>query len=182
MSRKGCRHRGFQGSLMLVRAGLVLSMTARAQQPVRARATPGQDNGDSTQVSAERRSADAGGAAECGAGDVSVEPASVNQFSPAEVNYPLTTGDRLWTDYNALAEVEGGQLAVRMAQTTDLTVTAMTDTLAQFGLGQGSVHLRAYALEPGRRRSWTRRTLRVTVLAAGDVRVDVDPSGECDEW
>ena len=31
-------------------------------------------------------------------GNVSVEPASVNQFSAAEVNYPLTTGDRLYAD------------------------------------------------------------------------------------
>jgi hypothetical protein len=111
-------------------------------------------------------------------GNVSVEPASVNQFSPAEVNYPLTTGDRLWTDYSALAEVEAGQLAVRMAQTTDLTVTAMTDTLAQFGLGQGSVHLRTYALEPGTTTELDTPNVAVTVLATGDVRVDVDPNGE----
>jgi hypothetical protein len=111
-------------------------------------------------------------------GNVSVEPASVNQFSPAEVNYPLTTGDRLWTDYDALSEVEAGQMAVRMAQTTDLTVTAMTDTLAQFGLGQGSVHLRTYALEPGTTTELDTPNVAVTVLATGDVRVDVAPAGE----
>ena len=165
---------------MLAALGLVLSMTARAQQPDASQGypPPGQDNADSTQVQPSADPPTQVARLSVAQGNVSVEPASVNQFSPAEVNYPLTTGDRLWTDYNALAEVEGGQLAVRMAQTTDLTVTAMTDTLAQFGLGQGSVHLRAYELEPGTTTELDTPNVAVTVLAAGDVRVDVDPSGE----
>ncbi|HEY4009482.1 MAG TPA: DUF6600 domain-containing protein [Acidobacteriaceae bacterium] len=108
-------------------------------------------------------------------GNVSVEPASVNQFSPAEVNYPLTTGDRVWTDNGALAEVEGTQLVVRIGQATDLTVVAMTDTLAQFGLGQGSLHLQTFALVPGTEIDTP--NVAVTVLHPGDVRVDVDPGG-----
>lgn len=111
-------------------------------------------------------------------GSVSIEPASVNEFSPAEVNLPLTTGDRLWTDTGAVAELEAGQLAVRLGQSTDFTVTAMTDTLAQFGVAQGSVHLRAYALDPGTTTELDTQNVAVTVLAPGDVRVDVDPDGD----
>jgi hypothetical protein len=43
---------------------------------------------------------------------------------------------------------------------TDVTLTAVTDTLTQFGLAQGSVHLRSFGLDPERRWSWTRPTSR----------------------
>jgi hypothetical protein len=180
MSRRGLNTGAIRGPAMLAALGLVLSVAAVAQQPGDGSQgpPPGQDSIDQTQVSPDADPPTQVGRLSVVQGNVSVEPASVNQFSPAEVNYPLTTGDRLWTDYDALAEVEAGQLSVRMSQTTDLTVTAMTDTLAQFGLGQGSVHLRTYALEPGTTTELDTPNVAVTVLATGDVRVDVDPSGE----
>lgn len=165
---------------MLAALGLALSMVARPQAPaaIQGNPQPGQDTVNEMQVPPSADPPTQVGRLSVVQGNVSVEPASVNQFSPADVNYPLTTGDRLWTDYSALAEVEAGQLAVRMGQTTDLTVTAMTDTLAQFGLGQGSVHLRTYVLEPGTTTELDTPNVAVTVLATGDVRVDVDPNGD----
>jgi len=111
-------------------------------------------------------------------GNVSVEPASVNQFSAAEANYPLTTGDRLYADVGSNAELQTDQLAVRMGQQTDLTVTAMTDTLAQFGLASGSVHLRSFGMDPNTTVELDTPNVAVTVLQAGDVRVDVDPNSD----
>ena len=170
----------FRSSAMLAALGLVLSMTGRPQQPDASQGNPatGQDSADSTQMPPTADPPTVVARLSVAQGNVSIEPASVDQFSPAEVNYPLTTGDRLWTDYDALAELQGGQLALRMAQTTDLTVTAMSDTLAQFGLGQGSVHLRTYKLEPGTTTELDTPNVAVTVLATGDVRVDVDRNGE----
>jgi hypothetical protein len=108
-------------------------------------------------------------------GNVSVEPASVDQFSAAEANYPLTTGDRIYADADATAELQAGQLAVRLGPQTDLTVTAMTDVLAQLGLASGSVHLRSFALDPNATLELDTPNVAVTVLQPGDVRVDVDP-------
>ena len=110
-------------------------------------------------------------------GNVSVEPASVDQFSAAQVNDVLTTGDRVYADAGANAELETGELAVRLGQQTDLTVTAMTDQLEQFGLAQGSVHLRSFTLPLGTTVELDTPNAAVTVLQAGDVRVDVDPDG-----
>ena len=110
-------------------------------------------------------------------GNVSVEPASVDQFSAAITNDALTTGDRLYTDVGANAELETGQVAVRLGQQTDLTITAMTDALQQFGLAQGSVHLRSFALAPGTAVELDTPNVAVTVLEPGDVRVNVDPDG-----
>ncbi len=156
---------------------LALTMSARGQQPPDPNGgfDPGQDAAAvSPSVDPPSRVARLSFAQ----GNVSVEPASVNEFSPAEVNAPLTTGDRVWTDNGAVAEIEAGQLAVRLGQATDLTVTAMTDTLAQFGMGQGSVHLRTYALDQGTTTELDTPNVAVTVLQPGDVRVDVDPNGE----
>jgi len=108
-------------------------------------------------------------------GNVSVEPASVDQFSAAIVNDALTTGDRLYTDVGANAELETGQIAVRLGQQTDLTITAVTDALQQFGLAQGSVHLRSFALTPGTAVELDTPNVAVTVVQPGDVRVDADP-------
>jgi len=110
-------------------------------------------------------------------GNVSAEPASVDQFSAAIVNDALTTGDRLYTDLGANAELETGQVAVRLGQQTDLTITAITDTLQQFGLAQGSLHLRTFALTPGTAVELDTPNVAVTVLQPGDFRVDVDPDG-----
>jgi hypothetical protein len=111
-------------------------------------------------------------------GNVSIEPASVNQFSAAETNYPMTTGDRIYADQGALAELQTDQLAVRLGQLTDLTVTGVTDTLTQFGLAQGSVHLRSFSLDPNTVTELDTPNVAVTVLQPGDVRVDVDPNGD----
>jgi hypothetical protein len=107
-------------------------------------------------------------------GNVSVEPASVDQFSAAVVNDALTTGDRVYTDTGANTELETGQVAVRLGQQTDFTITAMTDQLEQFGLAQGSVHVRSFALTPGTAVELDTPNVAVTVLQPGDVRVDVD--------
>jgi hypothetical protein len=109
-------------------------------------------------------------------GDVSVQPASVNDFSAAELNLPMTTGDRIYSGPGSMAEIQTGQLAVRTGQNADMTVTAMTDTLAQFGLAQGSAHLRSYAVSPNATVEMDTPNVAVSVLEAGDIRVDVDPN------
>jgi hypothetical protein len=74
-------------------------------------------------------------------GNVSLEPAGVDQFSAAEVNYPLTVGDRLYADNSSLAELQTSGLAVRLGNGADVTVSSLTDSVAQFGLAQGSIRL-----------------------------------------
>ena len=110
-------------------------------------------------------------------GNVSLQPAGVEDFSPAGLNYPLTTGDRLYNDNGAVTELEAGQLAIRLGSTTDLSVTAMTDQLEQFGLAQGSIHVRSYDLDPNSTLEIDTPSVAVTVLAPGDLRVDVSPDG-----
>ncbi len=90
---------------------------------------------------------------------VSFEAAGENDWSQATLNYPLTTGDRLWTDVNARAELETGNVAIRMSQQTDLTTTNLTDQLIQLGLAQGSLRVRVlrFASRQHRRNRYSQR-------------------------
>jgi hypothetical protein len=108
-------------------------------------------------------------------GNVSFQPATVNDFSAAEVNYPLTTGDRLYTDSGALAEIQIGNLTARLGLQADFTITSLTSQVAQFGLAQGSVVLESYSLDPDTTTEIDTPNASITVLASGVVRVDYDP-------
>ena len=68
-------------------------------------------------------------------GTVSIQPAGVNEWSTASSNYPVSTGDRVYTDDNARAELQIGQTVARMWKDTDLSVTNLSDNMTQLGLG-----------------------------------------------
>jgi hypothetical protein len=108
-------------------------------------------------------------------GAVSFEPAGESDWSQASLNYPLTTGDRLWTDKGARAELETGNIALRMSEQTDLTTTNLTDQLLQLGLAQGSLRITAYELRPGGQVEIDTPNAAVTVVQAGSYRVDTYP-------
>ena len=82
-------------------------------------------------------------------GNVSFEPAGQNQWSQATLNYTLTTGDRIYTDQGADAELEVGPFTVRVGATTDLTMANLTDQLMQLGVEQGTVRVGVYELPSG---------------------------------
>ena len=108
-------------------------------------------------------------------GAVSFEPSGENDWSQATLNYPLTTGDRLWTDNGARAEFETGNVAIRMSEQTDLTATSLTDDLMQFGLAQGSVIVRVYDLRANHTLEVDTPNGAVTLVQAGEYRVDAYP-------
>ena len=47
-------------------------------------------------------------------GEVSMQPAGEEDWAPALLNRPLTTGDKLWTERDARAEIQVGPAAVRL--------------------------------------------------------------------
>ncbi len=108
-------------------------------------------------------------------GAVSFEPSGENDWSQATLNYPLTTGDRLWTDNGARAELETGNVAMRMSQQTDLTTTNLSDQLIQLGLAQGSLRVRVYDLRPDHSIEVDTANAAITIYQAGSYRVDTYP-------
>jgi len=108
-------------------------------------------------------------------GSVSFEPAGEDQWSQASLNYPLTTGDRVYTDRDGRAELETGNIAIRISSSTDLTAANMSDQLLQLGLAQGTLRVRVYEMQDGHSVEIDTANVSLTLLRAGNYRVETYP-------
>jgi len=107
-----------------------------------------------------------------------LQPSGETQWTRASTNYVVTTGDRLYTDKDSRAELEVGHFAVRMSQTTDLTIANLDDRILQLSLGQGSIRVTVFDLPPENSVEIDTGNGTLTVLRAGFYRVDVNPDTE----
>src|SRR2546426_9755043 len=81
------------------------------------------------------------------AGPVSFRPASVDDWTDATINYPVTTGDHVWTDAAARAELTLGSTAIRLAPQSAFAFLALDDRTTQIRLSQGAIDVRLRNLE-----------------------------------
>ena len=65
-------------------------------------------------------------------GAVSFSPAGEDEWVFAIPNRPLITGDRVWADAGARAELQIGSLALRIGSQTSVTILNLDDRVAQF--------------------------------------------------
>jgi hypothetical protein len=105
-------------------------------------------------------------------GSVSFEPSGESQWNQASVNYPLSAGDRLFSDRGAEAEFETGNVAVRLSADTDVTVTNLSDQLIQLGLSEGVMRLHAYNMIPGDSIEIDTPNASLTLLRNGNYRIE----------
>jgi hypothetical protein len=111
------------------------------------------------------------------AGPVSFSPAGEDEWAFATPNRPLITGDRVWTDAGARAELQIGALAVRIGSSSSVTILNLDDRVAQFQLAQGVLNVRVRRVDPGQIIEIDTPLLAFSVRAPGDYRIDVDPAG-----
>lgn len=105
-------------------------------------------------------------------GTVSLQASGASDWSQASLNYPVTTGDRVYTDQDGQAELEAGSVAVRASATTDLTMANLNDQFMQLGLGQGVIRVRVYELLSGESVEVDTPNGALTLLRPGDYRVE----------
>jgi len=107
-------------------------------------------------------------------GTVSFRPGTVEEWTAASLNYPLTTGDHLWADAGAQVEMHIGSTAIRMGSQTALAILNLDDQMAQFSLTQGvlNVHIRYL----GNQEAFEIDTpnVAISLVEVGDYRIDVD--------
>lgn len=111
-------------------------------------------------------------------GAVSMQPGGVNDWVAAEVNRPLTTSDRVWTDKEARAELHLGSAALRMNAETSLTFTNVSDDIVQVELDQGTLNIHIRRLFGGETYEIDTPNQAFTIMKAGDYRFDVDPNAD----
>jgi hypothetical protein len=105
-------------------------------------------------------------------GAVSLQPAGEGDWSDAPPNYPLISGDRLYTDQGARAIIQNGSSDVRLWGQTDVTLTNLTDQYEQIGLAQGSVRVRVFALNPDSTIEVDTPNGSVIIQQPGDYRIN----------
>jgi hypothetical protein len=108
-------------------------------------------------------------------GTVSFQASGEDQWNQATLNYPLTTGDRIYTDQDGRAEMETGNIAVRMSANTDLTVSNLNDQIVQLGLSQGTLRVRAYDVREGHAVEIDTPSAALNLVGAGSYRVESYP-------
>ena len=111
-------------------------------------------------------------------GEVSVQPGDSDDWSWASVNRPLTTGDKLWTQDNARAEVRIGSTALRADQQTSLSLLNLDDRSVQLGVNSGSVIIHVKHIPDGGFFEVDTPNAAITLQQPGDYRVNADDSGD----
>src|SRR5260370_13053190 len=120
---------------MMLSLALLIALQAPARSPV-----PPTDSGDPPGRVARLSVRE---------GRVSFQPSGdtvASSWSDAVLNYTLTSGDRLYADRDARAELEAGDCTVRLGAATDLTIANLTDDFFQLSMSTGTLPLTVYDL------------------------------------
>jgi hypothetical protein len=112
-------------------------------------------------------------------GTVSFQAAGGNDWSLATLNSTVTTGDRLFTGAGSRTELEVGPFAARLSDSTDVTISNLTDYFLQLGLAQGTLRVSVYRLARGDSVEVDTPNGALMLRGAGTYRVEVlgDDSG-----
>ena len=111
-------------------------------------------------------------------GAVSFSPAGENDWVLATMNRPLITGDRLWVDAGARAELQVGSAVIRMSGSTSVALLNLEDRVAQVQLAQGTLNVRVRRLGPQEVFEIATPNLAYSIRRPGQYRIDVDPAGD----
>ena len=111
-------------------------------------------------------------------GDVSLQPAGEQDWAAAIVNRPLTTGDKLWTEQNARAEIYVGEAAVRLGSNTGFSFLNVDDDTIQMRMTAGVVNVRVRALDGNDHIEIDTPNIALSLLRPGNYRVEVNDAGD----
>jgi hypothetical protein len=91
---------------------------------------------------------------------------------------PMDSGDRLYADQDARAELEAGDCTLRLGAATDLTIANLTDDFLQVSMSSGTLRVTVYDLSHGDSIEVDTPNGAFLLRQAGTYRVDVsDPDG-----
>lgn len=108
-------------------------------------------------------------------GDVSFQPAGLEDWTDATINRPLTTGDHLVTMKEARAELHIGENAIRLDAGSNFSFLNLDDSIVQVSLTEGSMEIHLRQLDDNDSFEVATPNGAITLLRTGDYRVDTDP-------
>jgi hypothetical protein len=111
-------------------------------------------------------------------GAVSFQPAGTDDWLDAVVNRPVTTGDKLWADQGARAELHLGSASLRIGSTTGFNFLNLTDNVTQIQITEGTLRVRVKRLDENETFEIDTPNLAFSVLRPGTYRINVNETGD----
>ncbi len=109
-------------------------------------------------------------------GNVSMEPAGIDDWAPAAINRPFTTGDYLYADQKSVAELHMDIAAIRVGELTSFGFLNLNDQVAQLKLTEGDMYFRIHDFGENQTFEVDTPNAAITFLRDGVYRIHVDPN------
>jgi len=110
-------------------------------------------------------------------GSVSFQPGGEGDWVDAVPNRPLTSGDNLWTDRGARAELHVGSTSIRLGSETSVTFLDLDDHNLQLRVAQGTTMVRIRHMDDDDLVEIDTPNIAFQVTRPGEFRVTVQPDG-----
>jgi hypothetical protein len=110
-------------------------------------------------------------------GGVSIKAAGTDDWTPAALNRPLTTGDELWTDQDSRAELDLGHAFIRLDARTNVGILNLDDRAVQIKLSEGVAQVHLRRLDEEDEFEIDAPQAAVSLLRTGEYRIGVDEDG-----
>ena len=111
-------------------------------------------------------------------GVLSFSLAGDDSWYDAAPNRPLTSGDRVWSDRGARAQLHVGATALYLDESTSLELTRISDDAVRLTLAQGTLVLRVRDEPSAPRIEVDSANLAFVIDQPGQYRFDVDPRSD----
>lgn len=111
-------------------------------------------------------------------GDVSLQPAGEEEWAPALLNRPLTTGDKLWTEKGGRVEIQVSQSAIRLDGETGFSFLDLGDDTLQMRMTAGTMILDVRELLGREQIEIDTPNIALAILRPGSYRIEVNDAGD----
>lgn len=109
-------------------------------------------------------------------GNVSFQPAGMDTWTAATLNYPLTSGDHIYSDIGAHAEMHIGANALRLGSQSNFGFLNLDDRTVQVRFTEGALEIRLRQLADDDLYEVDTPQGAVSLLRTGEYRIETDPN------
>ena len=111
-------------------------------------------------------------------GAISFQPAGENEWVQAVSNRPITTGDKLWADRDARAEVQLGSAMVNLAPNTGFSFLNLDDRTVQMEVTAGAINVRVWSMDRDSIYEIDTPNQAFTIEQPGRYRIETSENGD----
>ena len=111
-------------------------------------------------------------------GNISMQPAGLEEWTPAELNRPFTTGDQVFTDLGSRAEFHLDSAVIRAGESTSFRILALNDKTVQLSLAEGDLYVNLRELDLSQNFEIDSPNASISLLRPGFYRFRIAADGD----